>query len=403
MHAPRFIPNADCTVRDIGLLIEAIDPDQRTIGDFGANLSISFCQGGNLAVTHAPIGSIRTSASPLFHRIQAPLNLFGLLPKQTVGACCLLAVVVLAGPSQAGEALGGWAVKSPMPAPRNEVVAAAVNDKIYVFGGSVSGNWRLARNEQYDPANDTWRPRAPLPSGASHMAAAALNGKIYVIGGFIGRDHKGAVDRVFEYDPISDAWRALAPLSTPRGSVSAAVLDGRIHAIGGRVTTGDGDWHSNGAIATHEVYDPSTGKWTPAAPLPKPRDHMVAVAVVGKIHVIGGRFAGNDDMVDWHDVYDPTTNSWTAAPPLPTARGGVSGTAYKGLILVIGGEDEKRTYAENEAYEVRTGGWSKLAPLPAGRHGNGVAAIGSSAYVIGGALKRGSGDTTDQLLVFTLP
>jgi N-acetylneuraminic acid mutarotase len=292
-----------------------------------------------------------------------------------------------------------------MPAVRNEVVAVAINDKIYVIGGSISasGNWRLTRNEEYDPKTDKWRSRAPLPSGASHMGGAVLDGKIYAIGGFVGQDHKGAVDRVFEYDPLADVWHALPALSRPRGSIGAAALDGRIHAIGGRITTESGDWHSGGVVALHEVYDPAAGKWTQAAPLPKPRDHMVVVAAGGRLHALGGRFAGNDDMVDWHDVYDPATDSWTTAPPLPTARGGVSGALYKGLILVIGGEDEKVTYPENEAYDLNTGRWLKLAPMPAGRHGHGVAALGPSAYVAGGALKRGAGDTTGELLAFTLP
>jgi hypothetical protein len=41
--------------------------------------------------------------------------------------------------------------------------------------------------------------------------------------------------------------------------------------------------------------------------------------------------------------------------------------------------------------------------MPVGRHGHGVAAVGQSVYVMGGALKRGSADTTDQLIAFTLP
>jgi N-acetylneuraminic acid mutarotase len=351
---------------------------------------------------------ILMSARPLFGGMWTGINFFAFLSAaRNVGAYCLVAGLVVTGPaySQSSGAQGSWATKSPMPAPRNEVVAAAANGKIYVLGGSLSLNrdWSLTRNEEYDPAIDKWRSCAPLPSGASHMAAAVLDGKIYAIGGFVGQDHKGSIDRVFEYDPASDAWRALAPLSTPRGSVSAAVLDGKIHVIGGRVTTADGDWHSNGVVATHEVYDPATGKWTEAAPLPKARDHMVVAAIDGKIHAIGGRFAGNDDMIDWHDVYDPATKSWTSAPPLPTARGGVSGTVYKGMILVVGGEDEKRTYLENEAYDMKAGRWLKLAPMPAGRHGDGVAAVGEFAYVVGGALKRGAGDTTDQLIAFKWP
>jgi len=73
------------------------------------------------------------------------------------------------------------------------------------------------------------------------------------------------------------------------------------------------------------------------------------------------------------------------------------------LILVLGGEDEKRTYAENEAFDVSAGRWLKLAPLPAGRHGDGVAAIGDVVHVVGGALQRGAGDTTAEFLAFTLP
>jgi N-acetylneuraminic acid mutarotase len=304
--------------------------------------------------------------------------------------------------SQSSERQGTWETKSPMPAARYDVVAAATNDRIYVLGGSTTENRRQARNEEYDPATDTWRPRAPLPSGANHVAAAVLNGKIYAIGGFTGRDHKGSLDQVFEYDPATDAWRRFAPLSTPRGSVGAAVLDGKIHAIGGRVTNDSDDWHTNGVVGTHEVYDAATGKWTQAAPLPRARDHMIVDAIDGKIHAIGGRFSHNDDMADLHDVYDPATGAWTSAPPLPTARGGISGTVYRGLVLVLGGEDEKRTYVENEAYDVKMRRWLKLAPMPGGRHGHGVAAIGQTVYVIGGASQRGGRGELAEVLAFTL-
>jgi hypothetical protein len=321
-------------------------------------------------------------------------------------AICLAATLALAGTaaSQTGEAPGTWATKSPLPAARNEIVAVAANDKIYALGGSLrQANYALTRNEEYDPATDKWRALAPLPSGASHLAAAVLNGKIYVIGGFTGQDHKGAVDRVFEYDIATDSWRALAPLNTPRGSLGAAVVGGKIHVVSGRETNTTNDWHSRGVVGTHEVYDPAAGKWAPAAPLPKPRDHLLVVAVDGKLHAIGGRYGSNDDMSDLHDVYDPATQAWTSAPPLPTARGAVSGALYKGLILVLGGEDEQRTYSENEGYDVKSGRWSKLAPMPAGRHGHGVAVVGASAYVMAGALQRGGRGLTEELLVFRLP
>jgi len=327
------------------------------------------------------------------------------VPRAAVGvaAGCLLAGLAIAGPFYSQSSGGRWAVKSPMPAPRNEVVAVAANDRIYVLGGSAGQDWRLTRNEEYDPATDTWRSRAPLPSGATHMAAAFLNGKIYAIGGFTGRDHIGAVNGVFEYDVASDTWRTLAPLGSPRGSVGAAALDGKIHVVGGRITDASDAWHTKGVVAIHEVYDPASGQWTEAPPLPTARDHLVAVAAGGKLHVIGGRFGNNDQRSDLYDVYDPETGKWTSAPALPTPRGGISGTLYRGLIVVMGGEDEKRTYDENEAFDVEAQRWSVLAPLPGGRHGHGVAAAGGSVYVAGGALQRGGAGVIGELLSFTLP
>ena len=91
-------------------------------------------------------------------------------------------------------------------------------------------------------------------------------------------------------------------------------------------------------MVTHEVYDPSTGTWSEAAPLPRPRDHMAVVAGEGKIHAIGRRLTGPADRTGQHDVYDPATNTWTSAEPLPTARSGVAAALYRGSILVLGGE-----------------------------------------------------------------
>jgi N-acetylneuraminic acid mutarotase len=317
----------------------------------------------------------------------------------SVAAAGLMAGGLLLGKAGYSQAApqGSWATKSPIPAARNEVVAAVVNDKIYVLGGNFPRvQYDVAANEEYDPATDRWRSRMPIPQGLNHMAAAVLNGKIYTVGGFTGDGHKGANASVFEYDPAADTWRTLAPLSRPRGSVSAVAVDGKIHALGGRENETD-------VVAAHEIYDPAINTWSAGAPLPKARDHMVAVTVEGKIHAIGGRFGANEDMTNLHEVYDPKTNTWTSAPPLPTARGGGSGTLYRDFILVLGGEDDTRTYRENEGFDVKNNRWVTFAPLPAGRHGFGASTVGRSAYFISGAQGRGGRDVTDEVLVFTLP
>jgi N-acetylneuraminic acid mutarotase len=305
--------------------------------------------------------------------------------------------VVATARSQSLGPPGNWTAKAPLPVARNEVAAVALNDKIYVLGGSYPRQkYDVADNDEYDPATNRWRARAPMPHGLNHVGAAALNGKIYVIGGFTGSNHNGVDNGAFEYDSVADTWRALPPLASPRGSIAVAALAGKIHALGGRR-------NENDVVTAHEIYDPATGKWSQATPLPAGRDHMAAVVVEGKIHLVGGRFGANEDMTGLHDIYDSATNAWTSAPAVPTPRGGGAGTLFRGMIVFLGGEDDKRTYDENEGFDLRSNRWVRLAPMPTGRHGFGAAALGNYLYIASGAKGRGADDPTNELLAFSLP
>ena len=69
-----------------------------------------------------------------------------------------------------------------------------------------------------------------------------------------------------------------------------------------------------------EVFDIVSGEWsTSRATVPLPRRHGAkAVAVYGKIWLIGGR---DSDFIDTIDVFDPTTLTWSPGPHLP--NGGI--------------------------------------------------------------------------------
>jgi N-acetylneuraminic acid mutarotase len=291
---------------------------------------------------------------------------------------------------------GVWTTKTSLPAARNEVAAAAVNGKLYVFGGSIAGQSDLKRTEEYDPASNKWTARADMPYGGSHMIAVALNNKVYVVGGFKGARHANALSDAAEYDPAKNTWRSLAPLSSPRGSVALAAVRGKVHAIGGRGM-------DLKTTTVHQVLDPATGKWSDAAPMTKARDHTATIAVDGKIHMIGGRFDEPKDTTDVHEVFDPATNAWTSAPALPTRRSSLAVAYYKGMILVLGGETTTASQIENEGFDVKAGKWAKLAPLPSPRHGIAGTAVGNVAYFAGGAEGVGGNGVSDKLFIFTLP
>ena len=296
---------------------------------------------------------------------------------------------------------GRWSEAASLPVGRSETAVSQTDEAMYVLGGYTPETKSSVLMTSYGPHSDTWQELAPLPEGLNHIASVAAGGKVYSFGGFT-QQNRGAVDSAYEYDPQSDAWTKLPPMPTPRGSAAAVALDGQLHVIGGAddVSTG-----SRQNVGTHEVYDPATGQWREAAPLPTPREHMPAVVYDGKIHVIGGRFLEMNNNTGTHEVYDPETDSWEEAAPLPTARSGTAGALLDNQILVMGGEkdpqSETGTFKENEAYDPTTDSWRALVPLPTPRHGFGAAVFDGAVYTPGGAPTNGGGQQSDFNEVFT--
>ena len=286
--------------------------------------------------------------------------------------------------------------KAPAPTKRTEVVAAAVNGKIYVIGGFVRGLTVVsAAVEEYDPATDRWRERASLPSGVHHAGIAVVNGRLYIVGGF---EHSlltiwNPLTSVYEYDPRADSWSARKPMPTPRGALAVAVLDGKLHAVGG--------YTRDGNTGAHEVYDPATDTWTARAPLPTPRDHHTAAVVAGHLYAIGGRLNrqyGQNLAVT--ESYDSPSDRWARKADLPTPRSGITSAVVGERIFVFGGEAPSGTFHENEAYHPASDRWESYAPMPTARHGLGSAAVDSRIYVIaGGPTPGGSFSDANEMFV----
>src|SRR5918911_373832 len=130
----------------------------------------------------------------------------------------VLLAVLLNGPlALAQGGAGSWRSLAPVPTPRSEVAAAAVDGLIYVVGGFDPGG---SAHEGYDPPADRWSTWAPLPKPLNHAAAAGLGGKLYVVGGFDNRTGQPSAS-LYAYDPSTDAWAERAPLPTARGALGA--------------------------------------------------------------------------------------------------------------------------------------------------------------------------------------
>jgi N-acetylneuraminic acid mutarotase len=279
------------------------------------------------------------------------------------------------------RAPGRWTELTPMPAPRQEVAAAALGGRVWVIGGFGSNGEPAATVETYDPALNLWETRTSLPEPLHHAAAAAVGERLFVFGGFTGgRVRWTASENVYEFIPSREAWEPRAPLPTPRGALAVAVLDGRVHALGG-----SGESVSN----AHEVYDPATNRWTTANAMPTARDHLAAVAFQGRVWALGGRASLVGAQYANVEIYDPATDSWRTGTPLPVGRGGLGAAVLQDRIVVFGGEAPLRIFSATEMWEVSGQRWIAKEPMPTPRHGVGAAVIDGRIFAPGGATEPG--------------
>jgi N-acetylneuraminic acid mutarotase len=275
---------------------------------------------------------------------------------------------------------GNWVSLTPMPEPRWQAAAVALNGIIYVAGGVSdlgAGPVNPAEILAYDPAKDTWRTAGTLPYPVRGPTMAAVGNLIYVIGGF--RDNPfdpGADLQIF--DPATGTVVAGPPMPTPRGGVAVVVLNNRIHAIGGVYTGSDpilGEWTN-----AHEVFDPVTGSWSSLAP--GALGGHGAVAVNGKIYVAGGPSSSLD-------TYDPASDSWTSiTSPLRILT---SVATIGGKVYLLGGFESQPSCCGTsivtrvDRFDPTTGAWDAVSPMITSGTDFGVTVVDDAIYVVGGS------------------
>jgi hypothetical protein len=288
---------------------------------------------------------------------------------------------------------GEWTEGQPMPTPRSELGAAALDSVIYVAGGLVSDGISDAF-EAYDVETDEWTALAPLPVGLHHFGIAALDGRIYVSGGYADMQFTPDV-RTWVYDPETDEWTRLNDLPEAIGAHQMVNVEDTLYIVGG-VPQGTALWG----------YDSATDTWdTSLSPMPTAREHLGATSLDGRLIVVGGRWSqGNLAAAE---AYDPETDQWEILPDMPTARGGFNVAAVDSRIYAGGGEafiGEGCTFNRAEVFDAETEIWERLPDLPTPRHGLTVAGVDGRWFVIGGATGAGQmtfETTSDKIEIFT--
>ncbi len=263
-----------------------------------------------------------------------------------------------------------WATADPMPEGLDLPQAVKLADGRVLVVGQRS---RKPANEMArpvatiallsDPTTGKWHRAGGLGELRANYALVALqDGRALVIGGN-GATGK-ALDTTMAFDPTTRVWSKAAKMSTPRAVAAAALLaDGRVLVTGGHTAlksdlpggrtepaTALAAYHPppSGApsqppladiipntkvkaLATAELFDPTTGTWSPTGPMRFPRSGALAttlsdgrVLVVGSVSQEGFPIWPDDRALTTAELYDPTAGTFTSAgklPAVPKVRG----------------------------------------------------------------------------------
>ncbi|MGB2592677.1 MAG: kelch repeat-containing protein [Candidatus Acidiferrum sp.] len=226
------------------------------------------------------------------------------------------------------------AVPVPMTTPRAEHTATLLaNGTVLITGGNNDNGVSVNSAEIYDPVANTFTATANVMNSVrqAHHADLLPNGQVLISGGLDSNNNALASAEIF--DPVAGTFTLTGNMTTARGNHSSALLyNGQILVAGG--LTGPGT--ALVLTPTAELYNPSTGAFTPTANMSIARGHYAGIVLGdGTIFISGGATlpAGTNA-----DIYNPATQTFSTTGNFTMVQtGGREAVAPDGTVLLASG------------------------------------------------------------------
>jgi hypothetical protein len=290
------------------------------------------------------------------------------------------------------------------------------NGRVLIAGGHAGGYAVWATAELYDPSNGTFGATGSMTkSRTGHTATLLPDGKVLIAGGAVsvGGTGSSAQASAEVYDPVTGRFRATGDMTIARRSHTATLLHNGKVLITGGVGYSAGGAHP--VLGSAELYDPSSGTFTPTGSMKTPFLHTATLLGRGKV-LISSHFNyeyGNDDLAS-AELYDPEngTFSLTGKTTYPFLEGLVTSSSLlpDGRVLnTLANACEPDDYAEvydpsTERFSAtgnmtQARGYSRATLLPEGK----VLVAGREYHNLGGSAElydpvTGKFSTTGEML-----
>ena len=234
----------------------------------------------------------------------------------------------------------------------------------------------------------SWTAAPDLPFTVWGAGSAVLaDGRMLVVGGTSAASSVKAMASAELFDPGTGKWSATTDMLQARAYPMVVKLnDGSVLVAGGAF---------NGIpIAAAERYSPDYGGWMQAGTMNSPRTQGTATLLPdGRVLVVGGGIVSAPTFAATAtaEIYDPATNSWTLVTPMSRAR--TLHTAIllnDGDVLVAGGATAYTgsigtVTALAEIYDPRADTWHAAAPMSVARYmGSAARLANGQVLVVGG-------------------
>ncbi len=219
---------------------------------------------------------------------------------------------------------------APMNEFRSGHAAAMLEPGFVLAAGGWDGSFVTPTAEVYDHANNTWDLVINMSQPRTDFELVSLDlGKAIAAGGWDGMATNLASTEIF--DLSTGDWSPGPDLAVGRANLRATPLpDGRVLFTGG--------FDGVQEVATAELYDPQLNTMTQVADMLFPRSsHEAMLLPDGRVLVAGGFNPNYGFQMNQCEIYNPETNMWSEVASLNTPRDNFSSIPGSDIQLVIGG------------------------------------------------------------------